>query len=177
MAAFDNIIYSPGEPFQNVYDKVNDTFTALKSGTLNQILAGNGAGSAPTMKDVWEPYIVIGAGGGAPAFATGYATGGGGGNKTVRYRRSTILNTIEITGRFVKTGASLANNAAEVFVTLPAGFRPARAVNGSIRASTTFFSLQCIVDDLNGDVYVGNPSGAALAAGVFFDITLRFPLS
>lgn len=50
MAAFDEILYSPGEAFQNVYDKVNDTFTALKAGTPGQVLTGNGIGSAPTFE-------------------------------------------------------------------------------------------------------------------------------
>ena len=50
MAAFDNIVYSPGEPFVNVYNKINDTFTALKNGTNGQILAGNGIGSAPSFQ-------------------------------------------------------------------------------------------------------------------------------
>jgi hypothetical protein len=50
MAAYDEIIYSPGEPFQNVYDKVNDTFVALKAGTTGKYLVGQGVGNAPVYK-------------------------------------------------------------------------------------------------------------------------------
>jgi hypothetical protein len=55
MAAFDNIAYSPGEPFVNVYDKINDTFAELKGGVIGAVLTSAGVGLPP----VWIQSSVL----------------------------------------------------------------------------------------------------------------------
>jgi hypothetical protein len=63
MAAFDSLLTALGaDKFAQLYQKWNDTMTALKGGLTGQILKGNGVGSSPTFgyPDMRFAFVNIG---------------------------------------------------------------------------------------------------------------------
>lgn len=178
MAAYDSLLTSAGQDkFAQMYSKYNDTMTALKAGTSKQLLTGVGAGTAPAYESFWEAYIVVGAGGGAPAYEANFVVGGGGGTQGLRFRRSTISDTIEITGRFERATSTLTDGNSGTVFTLPAGYRPTRPVECAVRSEVNFKPLICVVDPSTGDVVLANGTGTTMTVGTYFDITFRFPIS
>jgi hypothetical protein len=179
MAAFDNLNQAPGgDLFGDLYNKYNDTVTALKDGATDRVLAGNGIGSAPTYKAIWEDFIVVGSGGGAPSFVSPFGAGSTPSNTILRFRRSNILNLIEISGRVARVSSD-GNivNGATIF-TLPSGYRPVRPVWGTARNSNGNNVLSIIIDSSNGEVGVLNKTGQpSPAVNDFIDISLIFGLS
>jgi hypothetical protein len=60
MAAFDLLLTALGQDkFLQLYQKYNDTMTALKGGASGAVLTGNGVGSAPTMQIPTIRFAVV----------------------------------------------------------------------------------------------------------------------
>lgn len=180
MGAFDNIIYSPGEPFQNVYDKVNDTFTALKAGTDNQLWAGNGVGSNPTPKDLWSSdWAISGVTVGAVPLASGWTTHADA-DERLRYRRSNILGVIQFSGKITSSGTGLTAGTARTVLTMPVGWRPTREIYGiAYKGNDVGIQQQPIMArvDSSGVLTIYNSTSYNEVAGEEWGIYLEYPLT
>lgn len=176
MAAFDLLVPTAGnDTFSDMYTKYNDTQTALKAGTSLQLLVGSGAGTAPVYTDVWGAFTLVGSGGGAPSFASGFQVSGASIDQ-LRFRKSLVLDTIELCGQFERITSNFATNATGTLFTLPAGFRPARTVFGYCR-NLNGNGIMSFVINTAGQVDVVNVSGSTFRIGDFSNINLRFSIS
>lgn len=176
--AFSDLNFASGaDKFTDFYTKYNATMDALKAGTSNFVLVANGATNAPTYQSFWSIFTVVGAGGGAPNYASNFTQTGSSGDY-LRFRKSTISDTIEISGRCKRTTSTLAAGFSATIFILPSGYLPARATNGIARISNTNNdSITVIVDPSTGEVIIVNTTASSIAINTFIDITLRFPIS
>lgn len=176
MAAYDELLEGSGQDkFLQLYQKYDLTMIALKSGTTSQVLTGQGTGSSPTYTSFWSSELVVG-GGGAPAYGSGF-TGAGGGTASLRFRKSLIMDFVEINGLVARTGSSLANGASATIFTLPVGYRPTRPQSGCCRSAVNNILIPCIVDSTTGEVIIVNTTGSDWTTSGFGTITILFPLS
>lgn len=178
MAAFDDLNFAAGaDKFSDFYTKYNASMDALKAGTSNFVLVGGGAGSAPAYQSFWSSFIVVGSGGSAPAYGSNFQAIGSGDN--LRFRKSIISNTIEISGRFKRITSVLAAGFSATIFTLPAGYLPTVAnPAGTLRvANSNNDSVTLIIDGGTGNVILVNTLSSSIAINTFMDITFRFPIS
>lgn len=164
------------DAFATYRDKVNEIVSGLKEGASGYILKGAGAGNNPEYVSFWSTALVIGAGGSAPAYGSGF-TSAGGGAASLRFRKSEVMDFVEINGLFARTGSSLANGAAGIVFTLPAGYRPIRHQSGCCRSAVNNILIPCIVDSTTGEVTIVNTTGSDWTTSGFGTITISFPLS
>jgi len=173
MAAFDNLNQTPGgDLFGDLYNKYNDTVTALKGGATDRVLAGNGIGSVPTYKSIWEDFIIVGSGGGAPAFQNNYGQGSVSSGDVIRFKKSDILKEVCISGTYQAVSTSLNTNTP---FTLPAGYRPLRPVAGYARIVGNERLLSVTINT-NGTLRVENFTGMSITSGAQIFINIIFPL-
>jgi len=180
------VLFRPGEwqvteliaDNQIIKNNITNLESTLKSGAMNRVLAGNGVGSNPTYKAVWEDFIVVGSGGGAPSFVSPFGAGTTPSSSILRFRRSLLLNLIEISGRAVRVlGSGNIVNGNPVFI-LPLGYRPSRAVWGTARNSNGNNVLSLIIDSTTGEVIVLNKTGQpSPGTNDWIDISLVFGIS
>ena len=171
MAAFDNLQDGVGQDiFDDLYTKYNDTMDELKGGTTNQLLAGNGIGSVPTFKDVWETPIIVGEGGGAPSFGTSFVFTTDATSERLRFSKS-ILSSVSIFGRF-RTSAPVSTPSGVIF-TLPVGYRPSMIID-----FTSHSSVGEIINfriSPNGELTArGKTGSASIASGTEISINCIF---
>lgn len=91
--AFVNWLNS--DVFSVYRDKINSAFTSLKAGAANQVLVGTTAGSDPGYKDVWGPWTTVSSSQGFNSVRFNLDSNV---NDRLRFRISTILNLIQISG-------------------------------------------------------------------------------
>lgn len=179
--AFDDLNFASGaDTFTNLYTKYNATMDALKAGTLSFVLTGNGAGSAPTYQSIWSDFVIVGNGGSAPAYATNFTTSATT-SAHIRFRKSVITDSIQITGRVKRIVSALTAGSGDTVFTLPSGYIPTRPQVGTARANSggTIILLTVIIDSSTGDVTVFNNTNTATSIAIndFIDITINFPIS
>lgn len=175
MAAYDEIIYSPGEPFVNVYDKINDTFSALKDGAINTVLAGQGIGNSPEfVSTLWGDWIIVGNVGGAPSFATGFSQSSPTVNK-LKFRKSVLLDQVQISGYFTKITTTLTDGSTALVFKLPEGYTA--PVPHYCTGKAQGDNDQLLIQLLGDEVYVTNTTGNTININnsIYFQVIL--PLS
>lgn len=176
MAAFDSLLTSAGQDkFLEFYTKYNDTMTALKAGTTAQMLIGNGGGSAPAMQSAWSAFVVVGSGGGAPGFSANFQATGTSSDR-LRFRKSLVLDTIEVVGRFDRITSTIPDGSAVTIFVLPAGHLPGRPIMGVAKGSNNKL-LTLIFDNVSGNVSIVNNTGTAIPISDFLDLNIRFSIS
>lgn len=174
MAAFDILNYAAlADKFQKFYDIFNATMIALKGGNSNDILISTGGG-APVFSSAWEDFIIVGSGGGAAGFDSYFSDATISTIEILRYRKSAILNSYEISGRFASTNSLITNGGARAIFVLPVGFRPQRNIAGLIRNNSNGALYSCYINFSTGDVVLINNSGSDIATGQLMDLNIQF---
>ena len=175
MAEFDQLLIGSGQDkFLQLYNKYNDTMTALKAGSTNRLLSGNGVGALPTYKLFWETPIVVGSGG-APAYTVNFTIPT---DTTIslQYRRSIISGTVSLYGRWRRINSLLNGTTSnEVLFILPVGYRPVKPTFG-VCAGPDFKPVSVVIDIL-GNVFILNRTGLDFSIGAQSDMDITFNIS
>lgn len=174
MAAYDELLEGSGQDkFLQLYQKYDATMTALKAGTLNQVLTGQGVGSAPTYTSFWDTAVVVGAGG-APAFGAEFAQHPSA-SERLAFKKSAIMDSVTINGSFIP-GTGLSDGDDAILFTLPLAYRPSKSQFG-VCVNTSNNRAMSVRIGANGVVTVYNTSGAGFISPFLSTFTIVFPLS